>query len=71
MTGGRGLTDAAARQLNRAFGTNLHSREWGRALEALKKDHQLRNDFHGRLFSDGSYGSDISDILGNITDYLP
>lgn len=71
MTGGRTLTESAARQLNKAFGVNLSKREWGRALEALKKDNKLRNDFHGKLFSDGSYGSDLSDIIGNIADYLP
>ena len=71
MRGGRTLTEAAARQLNETFGVNLSKREWGRALEALKRDNGLRNDFHGNLFSDGSYGYDLSDIIGNLSDYLP
>jgi|GEM_PF-6555580 len=71
MTGGRTVTAHAARELNKTFGTNFNRREWGRALEALKKERRLRNDFHGRLFSDGSYGSDLDEIVGNVRDYLP
>ena len=71
MTGGRKFSQSAANRLNQHFGTKLSRREWGRLLEELKDDNGLRNDFHGKLFSDGSYGNGIDDIIGNIGDYLP
>lgn len=71
QTGGRTLSNRTVKALNERFGTKLSKGEWGRALEDLKKDAGLRNDFHGKIFSDGSYGSSITNVLGNISHYLP
>ncbi|MFO6300376.1 PAAR-like domain-containing protein [Rahnella selenatireducens] len=71
QTGGHTLSKNTAKILNEQFGTNLTSREWGRALESLKKDNGLRNDFHGRILDNGSYIDDAGSNIGNIEDYLP
>ncbi len=71
QTGGHTLNKNTARILNDQLGVNLTSREWGRALEALKKDNGLRNDFHGRILDNGYYIDDAGNIIGSIEDYLP
>ncbi len=71
QTGGRTLSNRTAKALNEKFGTNLSRREWGRALEGLKKENGLRNDFHGKIFSDGSFGRSIDDVIDNIVGYIP
>jgi filamentous hemagglutinin len=43
----------------------------GRALEALKKDKGLRNDFHGRILDNGYYIDDAGNNIGSIEDCLP
>ncbi|WP_170948512.1 hemagglutinin repeat-containing protein [Bordetella genomosp. 5] len=66
QTGGRTINSTAAKILNKEFGKNLHAREWGRALEALKRELLLGNDHHGRLLSNGDYQSQTGEWLGNI-----
>lgn len=71
QTGGHTFNKSTANLLNKYFGENLSSREWGRALEALKSDNILRNDFHGRILDNGDYVDDTGNVIGNIGDYLP
>jgi hypothetical protein len=43
---------------------------WGRALEALKHDNGIANDFHGQIMDNGDFvGNGVT--IGNIGDYLP
>ena len=70
QSSGRTLSRNAAKHLNEYFGLDLERREWGRALEALKKDHGLRNDFHGKIKSDGSITDKEDGVIGYIVDYI-
>lgn len=70
QTGGNTLEARTARELNEFFGKNINRREWGKALEKLKKDLRLRGDHHGRILDNGDYIDDSGNILGNIEDYL-
>jgi RHS repeat-associated protein len=61
-----------AKALNEHFGESLEPREWGRALESLKQNEGLPNDFHGKILSNGNFANpDTGAIIGNIGDYLP
>jgi RHS repeat-associated protein len=61
-----------AKALNEHFGESLEPREWGRALEGLKQNEGLPNDFHGKILSNGNFvNPDTGAIIGNIGDYLP
>ncbi len=72
QTGGRVLSNATARALNELAGTNLAGREWGRALEALKADFDLPNDFHGAIMGNGDFvNPNTGETFGNIQDYIP
>jgi hypothetical protein len=71
QTGGNKLSSRVSDELNDYFGENLTKRDWGRALEGLKKDNGLRNDHHGRILDNGDYVNDAGDLIGNIADYLP
>jgi filamentous hemagglutinin len=71
QTEGHTLKKTTAKILNDQFGINSTSREWGRALEALKKDKGLRNDFHGRILDNGYYIDDAGNNIGSIEDCLP
>lgn len=68
--GGRTLSNRTGKALNRQFGTNLNRREWGQVLERLKDEVVLRNDSHGKNFSDGSYGRSAGDIVDDLGGYL-
>ncbi|MFT3768115.1 MAG: RHS repeat-associated core domain-containing protein [Minicystis sp.] len=70
QSGGNKMSSATADALNEAAGSSLKPREWGRALEALKKDLGLSNNHHGKIFSNGDYVSEAGEILGNILDYI-
>jgi RHS repeat-associated protein len=70
QTGGRTVDSRTARELNRYFDEDLHKREWGRALEELKDRHDLPNDFHGRIMSNGDYLSPRGDFIGNLSEYI-
>jgi RHS repeat-associated protein len=71
QTGGNKLTKNTAGKLNDYFGENLTKRDWGRALEGLKKDLGLPNNHHARILDNGGYVDDAGNLLGNIGDYLP
>ena len=71
QSGGNTINQNTTDKLNKYFGTNYHRRDWGRALEELKKDFNLRNDHHGKILSNGDYMSGTGRIIGNIADYLP
>jgi hypothetical protein len=46
-------------------------RDWGRALEGLKRDLGLPGDHHGRILSNGDYVDQAGNALGNLLDHLP
>jgi len=71
QSGGNKLSNRTSKGLNEHFGENLTKRDWGRALESLKRDHGVRNDHHGRILDNGDYVNDAGDILGNLSHYLP
>lgn len=72
QTDGNRINPSTARGLNEALGQNLSRREWGRTLEALKKDRFLPNDFHGRILSTGDYvNPHTGESLGNLLWYTP
>jgi len=71
QTGCNKLLPGTARQLNETFGKNLHSREWGRALERLKKANGLAKNHHGIIDELGNYYDDAGNLLDNIGDWLP
>ncbi|MBA5236553.1 DUF637 domain-containing protein [Pectobacterium aroidearum] len=70
QTGGHTMAARTANGLNKEFNKNLTNREWGRALEALKKYENLDNNFHGRILDNGDYIDHTGKILGNIGDFL-
>ncbi|MEI3777046.1 DUF637 domain-containing protein [Pectobacterium brasiliense] len=70
QTGGHTMAARTANGLNKEFNKNLTNREWGRALEALKKYENLDNNFHGRILDNGDYIDHTGRILGNIGDFL-
>jgi len=70
QTGKNKITPATARGLNQFTGMNLHRREWGRALEKLKKAEGLPNNHHGRILENGDYVDDDANLIGNLIDYL-
>jgi hypothetical protein len=44
----------------------------GPALEALKSEFGLANDFHGQIWSNGNFiNPSTGEIIGDITDYIP
>ena len=71
QSGGNTLNKSTANALNESLGESMTNREWGRALEALKKDNGLRNDFHGRILDNGNYVDKSGNVIGNIGDYVP
>jgi RHS repeat-associated protein len=68
--GGGTIAKSTARALNGEFGLDLKPREWGRALEALKRFEQLPNNHHGRIMSNGDYVDEAGNVIGNLIDYL-
>ena len=68
--GGHTMRPGTAKALNAATGRDLHAREWGRALERLKKREGLGNDHHGQIDELGNYLDEFGRIIGNLEDYL-
>ena len=60
------MQQGTADALNELTGRSLHRRDWGRALEALKREHGLGNGHHGRILDTGVY----ADLDGNVIDDL-
>jgi RHS repeat-associated protein len=71
QTGGNTIRTGTANGLNEYFGLNLHPREWGRALEALKDAAGYGPNFHGSILSNGNYLNEAGEVIGNILDFLP
>jgi len=70
QTGGNKINRNTADALNKATGSTLAPREWGRGLEALKKDYGLPNNHHGKLTEYGFYLDEAGEAFGNLLDYL-
>ena len=70
QTGGNTIKKSTAKALNENLGLNLHPREWGRALEKLKKQAGLPNNHHGQIDALGNYLDDFGDLIGDITEFL-
>jgi len=70
QSGGNTMESGTANALNKYFEVTLDRKIWGRALEALKKDAGLRNEFHGRILRNGNYVDANGKLIGNIGDYL-
>lgn len=70
QSGGRTINNRTAEALNKATGSSLKPREWGRGLETLKKDLSLPNNHHGKITEYGHYLDDSGNVLGNILDYI-
>jgi hypothetical protein len=71
QTGGNKILPRTAQILNEYNDMNLHPREWGRALEALKKAWELPGSHHGNIEEDGTYTDKKGNPIANILDYLP
>jgi hypothetical protein len=72
QTGGNKVRSGTAKALNELHELSLHKREWGRALEALKKDLGLGNNHHGKIMDSGDYlDGETDEFLGNLLDYIP
>jgi hypothetical protein len=66
QTGGNTIRKSTAKALNNGLGRDLHPREWGRALEGLKKQARLPNNHHGQIDALGNYLDDLGNVLGNL-----
>ena len=71
QTGDRTIREGTAKALNEFGDTTLKRREWGRALELLKRENQLRNDFHGKIGENGDYMDKAGNVIDNLFDYIP
>jgi filamentous hemagglutinin len=71
QTGGNTIADGTAKALNEATGRNLSRRDWGRALETLKREHGLPPGHHGTITSRGDYLDEAGKFIDNLLGYLP
>jgi hypothetical protein len=71
QTGGNKILKQTANALNDSLGMSVGRRDWGRALEELKRDLGLPGDHHGRIMSTGEYLDDSGNLLGRLQDYVP
>jgi filamentous hemagglutinin len=60
-----------ATELNNTLGQSASRRDWGRALEDLKRDYQLPGNHHRKILSNGDYLDEAGNVLGNLLEYLP
>jgi hypothetical protein len=72
QTGGNTIKKSTADALNAANETNYFSRDFGRALENIKGDRGLANNFHEtKIFANGDVlNSNTAEWLGNLFDNL-
>jgi RHS repeat-associated protein len=70
QTGRNTISDATAKALNQLTELDLSRREWGRALEALKKANDLPPNYHGKILSTGDYADMTGNIIDSILDYV-
>ena len=71
QTGGNTIRNRTAQLLNEQFDMNLHRRDWGRALEALKDFVGQPGQLHGKIMSDGTLVDETGRVIGNILDFIP
>ena len=74
QTGGHTFQKSTAKGLNQQLGTDYSAKEWGKALEELKKDNLFRGKDHGRIMDNGAWQVQIDGKwvdIGFIQDYLP
>lgn len=71
QTGSGQITSATAKALNKASGEILSRREWGRVVEALKKNMLVPGNSHGTIMSTGDYLDAAGKSIGHLFDYLP
>jgi len=64
QTGGHILKPATLR------GLNLTKQQGKYAIESVKKANGLRNDFHGKIMSNGDVLDDMGRLIDNLLDYL-
>ncbi len=69
QTGGNTIAKSTADELNKTFGESLQPREWGRALERLKKSEEIPNAEHGKIMSDGNFVVD-GKVVGNVSGFI-
>ncbi|HXM23922.1 MAG TPA: RHS repeat-associated core domain-containing protein, partial [Terriglobales bacterium] len=70
----RTVSKQTADKLNELFEKDLNRRDWGRALEDLKRFNELPNDFHGNIMSDGTFVGEVEGVVtnfGSIVEFLP
>lgn len=67
--GGHTLLPRTATMLNKYFKKNLHPREWGAALERVKRG-STGNDDHGSIMPNGDYIDVQGNYLGNLAEDL-
>ncbi|MBZ0115560.1 MAG: hypothetical protein K8H88_01100, partial [Sandaracinaceae bacterium] len=69
---GHTMRSGTARALNELVERPLHRREWGRALEDLKRAESLPNDHHGAILDNGDYiDASTGEVLGNLLQFVP
>ena len=68
--GGQTLLTSTAKALNSFHDVSKHGREWGRALEALKRSEGLGNAHHGMVLRNGDYVDMAKNVLGNLLEWL-
>ena len=70
QSGGHTISGSTAKGLNEAAGTNLTRRDWGRALEALKKENGIPNNEHPLIRATGDVVKKDGTFIANVIDYL-
>ena len=65
QTGGHTLNNSTLRRLG------LSKEQGKQAIEAMKKDRLVPNDFHGKILANGEVLDSAGNALGNVYDYLP
>ena len=71
QSGGNKMLKQTADALNDALGQSVGRRDWGRALEGLKREFGLPGNHHGQIRSTGDYVDEAGNVFGNLVDYLP
>jgi len=65
QTGGHTLKNSTLRRLG------LSKEQGKQAIEAMKKDRLVPNDFHGKILANGEVLDSAGNAIGNVYDYLP
>ena len=71
QVGDHRIKSGTARALNELTGRNLHSRDWGRAVERIKRANEINsNDHSGIIDGLGNYVHAARDVFESLEDYL-